>query len=96
MYVLIVSYTKQPDVVSEHQATHVTWVKKYIAEGIFLAAGPKASKLGGAILVRSIDKAKLKAIIAEDSFVIADVVDYDIIDVNFIAVAAGFESLMQA
>lgn len=96
MYLLIVSYTKHPDIVIEHQATHLAWVKKYFSEGIFLAAGPKVSKLGGAILVHSISKSRLKAIIAEDSFVIADVADYDIIEVSINTTAPGFEQLIQA
>ena len=42
------------------------------------------------------DKNKLKAIIAEDSFVIADVVDYDIIDLNFTVAAPDLLQLTQA
>lgn len=80
MYLLNVSYSKTPEEVAVHADTHSTWVKKNLEEGTFLFAGPKKSKLGGTILVKSIDKNKLMKIIAEDSFVTADVADYQIID----------------
>jgi uncharacterized protein YciI len=80
MFLLIVNYTEPPEQVALHADTHRSWVKQYIEEGVFLFAGPKKSKLGGAILVKSIDKNKLKTIIAEDSFVKADVAEYQIID----------------
>lgn len=80
MYLLIVSYTCQPENVLPHAEAHSVWVKKYIDNGIFLFAGPKKSKLGGAILVKSIEKAALKKILQEDSYVQADVAEYQVID----------------
>lgn len=96
MYLLIVSYTKPADEVTPHVETHSAWVKKYFSQGIFLMAGPKKSKLGGAILVKSIEKDMLKKIIAEDSYVQADVADYQIIDFDCKATAPGLESLVTA
>ncbi len=80
MFLLIVGYTQSPKQVAVHAPAHAEWVKQYIEEGVFLFAGPKKSKLGGAILVKSMDKQKLKAIIVEDLFVKADVAEYQIID----------------
>lgn len=80
MYLLIVSYTKSLDEVAVHSAAHAAWVKQYVDEGSILFAGPKKSKLGGVILVKSIAKNKLKEIIAADSYVKADVAEYQIID----------------
>lgn len=80
MFLLVVNYTQSPEEVSKHVDTHSEWVKKYLEEGIFVFAGPKKSKLGGVILVKSIDKCKLKKIINEDSYVQADVAEYQLID----------------
>ena len=80
MYLLNVSYSQAPDKVEPHISSHGAWVKKYLDEGSFLFAGPKRSGLGGAILVRSIDKPALLCILAEDSYVRADVAEYQIID----------------
>jgi uncharacterized protein YciI len=95
MFLLIISYTKSPEEVALHTTTHLTWVKQYIDAGTFVFAGPKKSKLGGAILVKSIDKNTLKAIIAEDSFVKADVAEYQIIDFDCKATVEQF-SLLQS
>lgn len=80
MYLLNVSYIQPIEEVVKHQETHSVWVKKYISEGIFLIAGPKKSKMGGAILVKSIDKQRLNNILAEDSFIEHDMAEYQIID----------------
>ena len=47
---------------------------------MFLFAGPKKSGLGGVIAVKGIEKEKLMEILSEDSYVQADVAEYQIID----------------
>ena len=93
MFVLNVSYTKLPEVVAEHSATHGEWVKKYIKDGIFLCAGPKPSKLGGVILTKSIDKSTLLEIIKGDSFVIHDVAEYQILEFDCKLASVTFDSI---
>jgi uncharacterized protein YciI len=80
MYLLVVNFIKTPVEVAPHVETHSAWVKKNFEEGVFLFAGPKKSKLGGAILARSIDKSLLNKIISEDSYIKEDVAEYQIID----------------
>ncbi|HEY6925862.1 MAG TPA: YciI family protein [Steroidobacteraceae bacterium] len=80
MYLLVVSYSQAPAKVEPHIPPHGTWVKQYIESGTFLFAGPKKSGLGGVILVKSMPKSELQKLLAEDSYVKADVVDYQIVD----------------
>ena len=80
MYLLNVSYSKTPAAVEPHIAAHGAWVKQYFEAGPILFAGPKKSGLGGVILVKAIDKAELRRILAEDSYVQADVADYEIVE----------------
>lgn len=96
MYLLNVNYTTQPENVQVHAETHSAWVKKYIENGTFLFAGPKKSKLGGAILVKSIDKPCLLKILEEDSYVQNDVADYQIIDFDCKLAAKELQSLCGA
>lgn len=96
MYLLNVSFTKPADEVAPHVASHSVWVKKYFDEGLFLMAGPKKSKLGGAILTKSIDKKLLMKILSEDSYIVEDVAEYQIIDLDCKLVAPGLEILMGA
>lgn len=93
MYLLIVNYIKTPEEVAPYLEAHSVWGKKYFDQGIFLVAGPKKSKLGGAILVKSINKEQLKQILTEDSFVKADVAEYQIIDFDCKITAAELEFL---
>ena len=94
MYILAVHFSQSPEMVAKEAETHSAWVKKYIDEGIFLAAGPKKSKLGGVILVRSMDKKNLMKILEQDSYVKADVAEYQIIDIDCKLAAKDFEKLI--
>jgi uncharacterized protein YciI len=80
MYLLTVHYSKPLTEVTPHKATHRDWVQKYTDEGVFLIAGPNKAETGGLIIAKSIDKNKLKKIISEDSYVQADVAEYQITD----------------
>lgn len=93
MFLLIVTYTKPIESVTPHVQAHVDWVNKYINEKVFLFAGPKKDKNGGAILTKSMDRALLNKIIAEDSYVKANVCDYQLIDFDCKVVAPGLELL---
>jgi len=96
MYLLNVSFSQNPAQVEPQKEAHGAWVKKYFDEGIFLLAGPKKSGLGGAILVKSMDKSQLMKILSEDSYVIADVADYQIVDFDAKLSAKGLESLINS
>jgi uncharacterized protein YciI len=93
MYVLNVCYSQSPEMVAPYVESHAAWVKKYFDLGVFLAAGPNKNKLGGVILVKSMDKAELKKILAEDSYVQADVADYKVTDMDFKLASTGLEKL---
>jgi uncharacterized protein YciI len=96
MFLLNVSYTKTPEEVAPQAAAHGEWVKQYFREGVFLFAGPKKSGLGGVIGVKAIDKQRLLKILAEDSFVKADVAEYQIIDFDCKATQAELDALKTA
>ncbi len=93
MYLLNLSYIKSPAQVEPENKAHLEWVKKYLAEGTFLFAGAKKSGLGGILAVKSIDKTALMAILAEDSYVKADVAEYQIVDVDIKLAQPAYELL---
>jgi uncharacterized protein YciI len=93
MYLLIVSYTKPVEDVAPFVQAHSEWVKKYFNEGIFLFAGPKKNKFGGAILAKSIDRSLLNKIISEDSFIVGEVAEYQVIDFDCKVSAEGLDIL---
>lgn len=93
MILLNVSYIKTPAQVEPHIKAHGEWVAKYLAEGLFLFAGPKKSGLGGVIGVISTEKENLLRVLAEDSYVRADVAEYQILDFDCKVTAPSFETL---
>ena len=96
MYLLNISYSQPPAKVEPHIPSHGAWVKLHLEAGTFLFAGPKKSGLGGVILVKSIPKPELHRLLAEDSYVQADVVDYQIVDFDCKLAAAGLTVLTSA
>ena len=96
MFLLNISYIKPPAEVEPHVKAHGAWVARYLNDGIFLFAGPKKSGLGGVIATRTIDKAHLSRILTEDSYVEADVAEYQVIDFDCKATQASLEALRQS
>lgn len=96
MYIVITSLSQAPEIVQPYFKTHCEWLHKYVEKDIFLASGPKKDHLGGAFLVRSIDRKQLDEIIAEDSYHQANVATYQIIDMDCKLAANGYEKLIGA
>jgi uncharacterized protein YciI len=94
MFIVITSYSKSPEIVEPHFKEHCQWLNKHNKLGNFLASGPKKNQLGGAILVRSMDRKELESIIAEDSYAKADVADYLIVDMDVKLAVKEFEKLI--
>jgi uncharacterized protein YciI len=96
MFLLNVSYIKTPSQVEPHVKAHGDWVARFLKEGVILFAGPKKSGLGGVIAVDGIDKQRLVEILAEDSYVQADVAEYQIIDFDCKIAQPVLAPLMQS
>lgn len=96
MFLLNVSYIKIPAQVEPYIKAHGEWVKHYLDKGIFLFAGPKKSGLGGVIAIKAIEKTELLKILAEDSYVVADVAEYQIIEFDCKLAHENLQSLLQA
>ena len=96
MFLLNVSYIKTPAQVEPQIKAHGEWVKHYLDKKIFIFAGPKKSGLGGVIATKAIEKTELMKILAEDSYVIADVAEYQIIDFDCKLAHESLLTLLQA
>jgi uncharacterized protein YciI len=94
MFLLNISYKTHPSAVEPHAPAHADWVKQHIQSGEFLVAGPKKSGLGGVILARAMDRAKLQALLQADSFVQADVADYEVVEFASKIAAAGVAGVL--
>lgn len=96
MYLLNLSYTKDKNQVEPENKAHLDWVKKYLADGTFLFAGAKKNGLGGVLAIKSMEMQALTKILSEDSYVIADVGEYQITEVDMKLTQPAYETLKTA
>ncbi|HFF1621959.1 TPA: YciI family protein [Yersinia enterocolitica] len=68
MFVDSLTYHQPIDVVEALTESHKDWLKKYYAQGVFIASGRKVPRTGGIILAKSIMREELDKILAEDPF----------------------------
>jgi uncharacterized protein YciI len=95
MFLVDISYPSLA-VVEAHVPGHVAWVRQHIAGGTFLFAGAKTNQLGGVVLVRSIQRSDLDALIAADPYAVAQVAEHRIIEFDCKLTAAGLADLAGA
>lgn len=91
MYIVFLSYTHPIEEVEALLETHIAWLDRYFAEGIFISAGRKDPRTGGMIMVKGIDRERLETILAEDPF--QAVARYDVTKVNITRSAEPFAAL---
>ncbi|AHG22214.1 hypothetical protein Z042_23355 [Chania multitudinisentens RB-25] len=91
MYIVSLTYHRPLEEVDNHHAEHIAWLKQYFQEGIFIASGRKNPRTGGVILVKSIERARLDSILAQDPF--TAVAHYEVTEVALTSASAGFEAL---
>jgi uncharacterized protein YciI len=96
MYLIDISYKTHPSAVEPHAQTHGAWVKKHIENGDFLLAGPKKSGLGGIILARGMEKGRLVEVLNADSYVQADVAEYQVVEFASKLSASGVSGIHES
>ncbi len=93
MFLIISNYIVPTTQVDPHRAQHSEWVEQYIKSSDFILAGPRRGKNGGVIVSRSMDKDRLMQILAEDSFVIENLVEMQIVDFDASFTSDAFKKL---
>ncbi|CNH72809.1 YCII domain-containing protein [Yersinia aldovae] len=91
MYVVSLTYHQSIDVVEPLTESHKEWLKKYYAQGVFIASGRKVPRTGGIILVKSIAREELDKIVSEDPF--NAVADYSVTEFVPSMTIASLEAL---
>lgn len=92
MYIVSLSYFRPVEEVETLLESHIQWLDRYFAAGVFIAAGRKDPRTGGIVLVKDIDRARLDTILAEDPFVA--VANYEVTRLNVTRATAEFAALV--
>jgi uncharacterized protein YciI len=93
MLIVSLTYTVPLDVVEAHLGAHRAWLRDAVDRGLVVAAGRKNPRTGG-ILLSLADRDALEAAIAEDPFSVHGVAEFEVIEADMSAAAAGFEALL--
>lgn len=68
MFIIDLNYIVPLEELDAHMAAHVTYLKKYYKENVFIASGRKVPRTGGIILALAVSKQEIEKIITEDPF----------------------------
>ncbi|MET9883280.1 hypothetical protein ABZZ20_08990 [Streptomyces sp. NPDC006430] len=81
MYVTLLRFSANKAAAAEHMAGHQNWIRQGVEDGIFLLVGSIQPGQGGAVLATGITLEDLQARVAEDPFVLHDVVTAEVIEI---------------
>lgn len=80
MYIALLTYTAPETEVDYALPDHSDWVRKQFTKGLFLVCGKGNGSADHVILVRSVLRGKLDAVLASDPFVVQRLARYDVIE----------------
>ncbi|MBU3891300.1 hypothetical protein KH388_01030 [Serratia rubidaea] len=92
MYIVSLTYHRPIEEVDSHLEGHIAWLKKYFAQGDFIAAGRKNPRNGGVILAKQMARSQLDAILAQDPF--TSVANYEVTELAVTAAGEDFSNLL--
>lgn len=90
LYVVMLTYVGPADEVQAHLDSHRDWLIEHARAGRILVAGPLEPRTGGLVLAHCSSRTELDGMLAEDSFYVHRLVDYDIRCFNPALRAAAF------
>ncbi len=93
MFIVTSVYQKPSEFIDRFLAPHRAFLDTYIGRGIFVAAGRKVPRVGGAILAKGCSREELVKIMEEDPFSVEGIARYEIVEVELTRIAPGFEAL---
>ncbi|NUP05317.1 MAG: hypothetical protein HOW73_04560 [Polyangiaceae bacterium] len=82
MYLVFLRFSSNKAMASEFMTSHKEWIARGIDEGVFLVVGSLQPALGGAVIAHGIPRAQLEARVAEDPFVVNDVVKPQVFELS--------------
>ncbi|REG99661.1 YciI family protein [Flavobacterium aquicola] len=81
MFIVSLSYKKDPSEVDKFIEPHLQFLDKYYSEKKFIFSGKKNPRTGGVILARNVNRDELQKIIEQDPFYQNEIANFDITEV---------------
>ena len=80
MFIAVLKYKKPLADVDRFLQAHREYLADHYASGDFIASGPQNPRIGGVILIKADNCARVDAIISQDPFKINDIAEYHIVE----------------
>lgn len=81
MFVVLLRFSADKAAASEYMPGHQKWIRQGVEDGVFLLVGSIQPAQGGALIATGITREDLQARVAEDPFVVHDVVAAEVIEI---------------
>jgi uncharacterized protein YciI len=82
MFIVQLKFSVNKSKASQYMADHKLWIKKGFDDEVFLLVGSIKPNLGGAIVAYNISYQALQVRIQEDPFIVHDIVDAEILEIE--------------
>jgi uncharacterized protein YciI len=82
MFIILLKFSKNRDRASDYMDAHKKWLKQGFDDGVFFMAGSINPQLGGAILAKNISHETIVARVQLDPFVVENIVDAEVLEIN--------------
>ncbi|WP_170427784.1 YciI family protein [Ruegeria arenilitoris] len=82
MYIILLRFSENKGLASDHMDGHRAWLKQGFATGMFLLAGTLKPGIGGGILAVADSLNAVSEFVDQDPFVVANVVTAEILEME--------------
>jgi uncharacterized protein YciI len=82
MFIVLVKFSENKSKASELMKAHNDWIKQGLDDGVSLLVGSLQPGLGGAVLAHQTSLPELQARVAQDPFVVQDVVKPELLEIS--------------
>ena len=81
MFVILLRFAKNKVPARDFMEGHNAWIRKGLADSVFLVVGSLQPNAGGAILAHNASRAEIEARVDADPFVVEQVVSAEILEI---------------
>lgn len=82
MFIILLKFSKNRDLAGKFMEGHMKWLNQGFDEGVFLLAGSLKPNLGGAIIAKNSSIELIQNRINQDPFIIENIVESEILEIN--------------
>jgi uncharacterized protein YciI len=80
MFIVLLKFSTNKSLASQHMAGHKEWIKRGFEDGVFVLAGSLQANLGGMVMAHNTSLEALQSRVDADPFVAEQVVSAEIIE----------------